>query len=48
MITLGSKRTDALEDDWTVVTHDGSWAAHFEHTIAFTPDGPVVTTAVDG
>ncbi len=37
-----------LEDDWTVVSVDGSAAAHFEHTAAITPDGPWVTTAEDG
>ena len=39
MVTLGSKDTDVLEDDWTVVTADGSWAAHFEHTFTLTPHG---------
>ena len=39
MITLGSKETVVLDDDWTVVTADGSWAAHFEHTFTLTPDG---------
>jgi methionyl aminopeptidase len=34
-----------LEDGWTIVTADGSRAAHFEHTIAVTADGPVVLTA---
>ena len=45
MVTLGSPRVDVLEDDWTVVTRDGSVAAHFEHTVALTDDGPVVLTA---
>ena len=44
MVTLGSPRVDVLEDDWTVVTRDGEPAAHFEHTIALTDDGPVVLT----
>src|SRR4051812_17430967 len=48
MITLGSKETDLLEDDWTVVTADGSWAAHFEHTFTLTPQGAWVLTALDG
>ena len=39
MITLGTKETDLLEDDWTVVTADGSWAAHFEHTFTITSGG---------
>lgn len=48
MLTLGSKRTDLLEDDWTVVSEDGSWAAHFEHTFTLTPTGTWVLTALDG
>jgi methionyl aminopeptidase len=37
-----------LADGWTVVTADASRAAHFEHTVAITPDGPWVLTAEDG
>jgi methionyl aminopeptidase len=48
MLVLGSPETAVLPDEWTVVTVDGSWAAHFEHTVAVTPDGPVVLTADDG
>ncbi|QCW51702.1 type I methionyl aminopeptidase [Nocardioides dongxiaopingii] len=48
MVTLGSAETDVLEDDWTVVSHDGSWAAHYEHTFTLTPDGAWVLTALDG
>lgn len=48
MLTLGSPQTDVLDDDWTVVTQDGSWAAHFEHTVAITANGAWVLTAVDG
>jgi methionyl aminopeptidase len=48
MITLGSKDTEVLADDWTVVTTDGSRAAHFEHTFTLTPDGAWVLTALDG
>lgn len=48
MITLGSPETAVLDDEWTVVTVDGSWAAHFEHTVAITPAGPWVLTALDG
>ena len=48
MVTLGSKDTDLLDDDWTVVTADGSWAAHFEHTFTLTPEGAWVLTALDG
>ncbi|MBV9795717.1 MAG: type I methionyl aminopeptidase [Actinobacteria bacterium] len=48
MIVLGEPETAVLEDDWTVVSVDGSYAAHFEHTAAITADGPWVTTAEDG
>ena len=44
MITRGGARTVELADGWTVVTLDGSRAAHFEHTVAITPDGPWVLT----
>ena len=37
-----------LEDGWTVVTRDGSRSAHFEHTVAITPEGPEVLTLLDG
>jgi methionyl aminopeptidase len=48
MITLGTWKTKTLKDDWTVVTADGSLAAHFEHTIAITPNGPEILTVLDG
>ncbi|HQR27301.1 MAG TPA: type I methionyl aminopeptidase [Nocardioides sp.] len=48
MVTLGTHETVLLEDDWTVVTTDGSRAAHYEHTFALTPDGVWVLTALDG
>jgi methionyl aminopeptidase len=48
MVTLGTQETDVLDDDWTVVTADGSWAAHFEHTFTLTPNGLWVLTALDG
>jgi methionyl aminopeptidase len=49
MITLGSPVNDVLDDEWTVVTRDGSWAAHHEHTFTLTPDGGTwVLTALDG
>jgi methionyl aminopeptidase len=48
MVMLGGPDTVLLDDDWTVVTADGSWAAHFEHTVAITPEGPWVLTASDG
>jgi methionyl aminopeptidase len=48
MITLGGNETDLLDDDWTVVSRDGSLAAHFEHTFTLTRDGLWVLTALDG
>jgi methionyl aminopeptidase len=48
MVTLGSAETEVLDDDWTVVTADGSMAAHFEHTFTLTSDGAWVLTALDG
>jgi methionyl aminopeptidase len=48
MLVLGGHQTRQLDDGWTVVTADGSWAAHFEHTVAITDDGPIVLTAEDG
>jgi methionyl aminopeptidase len=44
MITRGSRFNTELDDGWTVITADGSRAAHFEHTVAITPDGPRVLT----
>ena len=48
MATLGSKHVRTLDDQWTVVTTDGSRAAHWEHTVAITEEGPWVLTAHDG
>jgi methionyl aminopeptidase len=48
MVNLGSRMTRVLDDQWTVVTQDGSASAHFEHTFTLTEDGPWVLTAVDG
>src|SRR5665811_124028 len=48
MVTLGSAETDVLDDDWTVVTQDGSRAAHWEHSVAVTDAGIWVLTASDG
>ena len=45
MLTLGGEKTLELEDGWTVITVDGSRAAHWEHTVAVTEDGPWVLTA---
>lgn len=46
MVTLGDYRVRVLPDGWTVVTEDGSLAAHFEHTIAITENGPEILTKV--
>jgi methionyl aminopeptidase len=45
MITRGRRHVAELDDGWTVITTDRSRAAHFEHTVAVTPDGPWVLTA---
>jgi methionyl aminopeptidase len=44
MVNAGSAGTRQLDDGWSVVTADGRLSAHFEHTIAVTPDGPEVFT----
>ena len=46
MFTLGSHEVETRPDGWTVVTRDGSLAAHFEHTIAVTEQGPEILTTV--
>jgi methionyl aminopeptidase len=48
MVTLGTEQTYMADDEWTITTRDGSWAAHFEHTFTLTPDGAWVLTALDG
>ena len=48
MISLGTHDSDVAADDWTVVTTDGSWAAHYEHSFALTENGVWVLTAEDG
>ena len=45
MVAMGRPETRVLADGWTAVTRDGSLAAHFEHTVAVTSDGPLVLTA---
>lgn len=44
MICEGGYEVEVLDDDWTTVTCDGKLAAHYENTIAITPDGPVIMT----
>lgn len=48
MLTLGTHESHELDDEWTVVTEDGSRAAHWEHTVAVTDGGLWVLTAIDG
>ena len=48
MLSVGSAVIRTLDDRWTVVTADGSRSAHFEHTVAITPDGPRVLTIATG
>jgi methionyl aminopeptidase len=45
MLSAGTDRIRTLDDQWTVVTSDGTPSAHFEHTVAITEDGPRVLTA---
>ncbi|TYP67776.1 type I methionyl aminopeptidase [Paenibacillus methanolicus] len=44
MVNIGERYVRTLEDNWTVVTQDGSWCAHFEHTVAVTADGCEILT----
>ncbi len=44
MLSLGVDDTRVLEDEWTVATADGSWSAHFEHTVAVTDGAPEILT----
>lgn len=44
MVIMGKKETSVLDDDWTVVTVDGTYAAHFEHTVAITNNDADVLT----
>jgi methionyl aminopeptidase len=44
MLTTGGEETRTLRDGWTVVTRDGSLSAHFEHTVAVTPEGGRILT----
>ncbi len=46
MVTLGSERVYVAGDDWTILTYDGSWAAHFEHSVLITDDGAEILTSV--
>lgn len=46
MVNIGGYHVEVLADNWTVVTRDRKWSAHFEHTIAITDDGPVILTTL--
>ena len=46
MINMGKAGVKRLSDGWTVKTKDGSLSAHFEHTVAITPDGPKIMTRI--
>jgi methionyl aminopeptidase len=45
MVNIGKPGARVLDDKWTAVTEDGSYSAHFEHTVAVTRNGPLVLTA---
>jgi methionyl aminopeptidase len=47
MFNMGSRETKVDADGWTVRTRDGSLSSHWEHTVAITPDGPLVFTAAE-
>ena len=47
MINAGTHKVKVLSDEWTTVTEDGKLSAHFEHSIAITPDGPQILTLPD-
>ncbi|NLN07013.1 MAG: type I methionyl aminopeptidase [Firmicutes bacterium] len=46
MVNAGTWQVETLQDDWTVVTLDRKWSAHFEHTIAITEGAPMILTAL--
>jgi methionyl aminopeptidase len=48
MVNMGKPAVKVLGDGWTAVTVDGALSAHFEHTVAVTPAGPWILTALDG
>jgi methionyl aminopeptidase len=46
MVLVGTGNTRVKDDEWTVASADGSLTAHYEHTVAITPDGPEILTAL--
>jgi methionyl aminopeptidase len=47
MVNIGGHETRTMDDNWTIVTADGSLSAHFEHTVVIGPDGPRILTIRD-
>ncbi len=47
MVCMGSADVEVLEDNWTAITRDRSLSAHFEHSVAVTPEGPVILSELD-
>lgn len=47
MVNMGGAGVKILKDQWTVVTQDGQWSAHFEHSVAITAEGPRILSAFD-
>ncbi|SMG59324.1 type I methionyl aminopeptidase [Paenibacillus aquistagni] len=47
MVVIGERYVKTLADNWTVVTVDGTWCAHFEHTVAVTSDGCEILTKLE-
>jgi len=47
MVCQGGPEVDILDDNWTAVTRDGKLSAHFEHSVAITPEGPVILSVVE-
>ena len=47
MIAVGAYETDTLLNNWTAVTVDGKYSAHYENTVAITEDGPEILTLVE-
>jgi methionyl aminopeptidase len=46
MVNMGQQETEVLDDEWTVVTADHSYSAHFEHTVAITAGEPEILTRI--
>jgi methionyl aminopeptidase len=46
MVTLGTERVRVADDGWTILTVDGSWSAHFEHTVLITEEGAEILTTL--